>query len=211
MASIKLTGDTSGVITVSAPASAGTNTVTMPAATGTVALTANITTAVPSQSGNSGKYLTTNGSATSWGAVASGGMTQLASFATTSGTTVVSPTISLTGYKMMVLVLDTIEADADTNGAINLTPNGGTIVDFAGGMGPTNVMYGQWFIDLASGLGNGAVNIIATSSSTGVIAAQTSSRCFLNTGITTSTTSIAFTMNGSVAFNGGSITIYGLK
>jgi len=146
-----------------------------------------------------------------WATPGGGGMTQLASFATTSGTTVVSPTISLTGYKMMVLVLDTIEADADTNGAINLTPNGGTIVDFAGGMGPTNVMYGQWFIDLASGLGNGAVNIIATSSSTGVIAAQTSSRCFLNTGITTSTTSIAFTMNGSVAFNGGSITIYGLK
>ena len=191
MASIKLTGDTSGVSTVSAPAAAGTNTLTLPASTGTL--------------------LTTTGNGSQLTGITSGGMTQLASFATTSGTTVVSPTISLTGYKMMVLVLDTIEADADTNGAINLTPNGGTIVDFAGGMGPTNVMYGQWFIDLASGLGNGAVNIIATSSSTGVIAAQTSSRCFLNTGITTSTTSIAFTMNGSVAFNGGSITIYGLK
>ena len=42
MASIKLTGDTSGVITVSAPASAGTNTITMPAATGTMALTSDI-------------------------------------------------------------------------------------------------------------------------------------------------------------------------
>ena len=68
MANLKLSGDTSGVITVAAPASAGTNTLTLPAATGTVALTANITTAVPSQTGNSGKYLTTNGSATSWGA-----------------------------------------------------------------------------------------------------------------------------------------------
>ena len=36
MASIKLTGDTSGVITVSAPASAGTNTLTLPATTGTI-------------------------------------------------------------------------------------------------------------------------------------------------------------------------------
>ena len=38
MASIKLTGDTSGAITVSAPAVSGTNTITMPAATGTMAL-----------------------------------------------------------------------------------------------------------------------------------------------------------------------------
>lgn len=36
MASIKLTGDTSGEITISAPAVAGTNTLTLPAHTGTV-------------------------------------------------------------------------------------------------------------------------------------------------------------------------------
>ena len=35
MASIKLTGDTSGEITISAPAVAGTNTLTLPATTGT--------------------------------------------------------------------------------------------------------------------------------------------------------------------------------
>lgn len=75
MASIKLTGDTSGTITVSAPAAAGTNTLTLPAATSTLATTADVsssvTTAVPSQTGNSGKYLTTNGSSSSWGTVAS--------------------------------------------------------------------------------------------------------------------------------------------
>jgi hypothetical protein len=36
MASIKLTGDTSGEITISAPAVAGTNTLTLPATTGTI-------------------------------------------------------------------------------------------------------------------------------------------------------------------------------
>ena len=35
MASIKLTGDTSGEITISAPAVAGTHTLTLPATTGT--------------------------------------------------------------------------------------------------------------------------------------------------------------------------------
>ena len=69
MASIKLTGDTSGVITVSAPAVSGTNTITMPASTGTMALTSDITTEIPSQTGNAGKLLTTNGSAASWGGV----------------------------------------------------------------------------------------------------------------------------------------------
>ena len=38
MASIKLTGDTSGEITISAPAVAGTNTLTLPATTGTVGI-----------------------------------------------------------------------------------------------------------------------------------------------------------------------------
>jgi hypothetical protein len=39
MASIKLTGDTSGEITISAPAVAGTNTLTLPAATGNIITT----------------------------------------------------------------------------------------------------------------------------------------------------------------------------
>jgi len=39
LASIKLTGDTSGEITISAPAVAGTNTLTLPASTSTIATT----------------------------------------------------------------------------------------------------------------------------------------------------------------------------
>jgi len=42
MASIKLQGDTSGELTISAPAVAGTNTITLPASTGTLATTADI-------------------------------------------------------------------------------------------------------------------------------------------------------------------------
>ena len=42
MASIKLTGDTSGEITISAPAVAGTNTLTLPASTGEVITTGNL-------------------------------------------------------------------------------------------------------------------------------------------------------------------------
>jgi hypothetical protein len=42
MASIKLQGDTSGELTISAPAVAGTNTLTLPASSGTLATTADI-------------------------------------------------------------------------------------------------------------------------------------------------------------------------
>jgi hypothetical protein len=42
MASVILTGDSSGTITLSAPSVAGSNTITMPASTGTVALTSNV-------------------------------------------------------------------------------------------------------------------------------------------------------------------------
>ena len=43
MASIKLTGDTSGEITISAPAVAGTNTITLPASTGEITVGGNNT------------------------------------------------------------------------------------------------------------------------------------------------------------------------
>jgi hypothetical protein len=43
MASVVITGDTSGAITLAAPSVAGTNTITLPASTGTMALTASPT------------------------------------------------------------------------------------------------------------------------------------------------------------------------
>jgi hypothetical protein len=42
MASLVLTGDTSGQVTIAAPAVAGTTTLTLPATTGTVALTSDV-------------------------------------------------------------------------------------------------------------------------------------------------------------------------
>ena len=61
MADIVLTGDTSGAITVSAPAVAGTNTLTLPATTGTLATTADPATSVTATANNTANetvYLT---------------------------------------------------------------------------------------------------------------------------------------------------------
>ena len=48
MSSIVVSGDTSGAITISAPAVAGTNTITLPANTGTVITTASSGQVIPS-------------------------------------------------------------------------------------------------------------------------------------------------------------------
>ena len=126
MASIKLTGDTSGVITVSAPAAAGTNTITLPATTGTMALTSDITTEIPSQTGNSGKFLTTNGSATSWAAAGSGTPTLLTTLNTTSGTELTTATLNLTTYKTVYVKLVNIGQGTDTGSVLQWKNNGGT-------------------------------------------------------------------------------------
>ena len=56
MASIKLQGDTSGELTISAPAVAGTNTLTLPASSGTLAITTDTPTALSTASGSAPSY-----------------------------------------------------------------------------------------------------------------------------------------------------------
>ena len=140
---------------------------------------------------------------------AGGGLTEITDFATTSGTTVTSPTLNLSTYKFIFLECNKIGCALDTGGPFQLTPNGGSIVDFAGGFGPTVNLYGGWWIDLANGIGTGSVNITTAAAAT--VAASSAGRTFVNTGISTATTSIAFTTGGAVTFNLGNIIIYGLK
>lgn len=63
MSSVVISGDTSGAITVAAPAVAGTNTLTLPALTGTALLASSL--------GTAGQILSSNGASSlpSWGAV----------------------------------------------------------------------------------------------------------------------------------------------
>lgn len=213
MASIKLTGDSSGVITVSAPASAGTNTITLPASTGTMALTSNIPGAeIPSQSGNSGKFLTTNGSAASWGAVASGGMTLLSTVATTSGTSVATGTLNLTGYKQLVIDIYSVSPAAQ-GGYLQFTPNGGSTTYYIdSNVAAARATYAIYTHDLSSGnfSGNIQPNMPELNSSARVGNGANANQG-TNTGLSTSTTSIAWSYSNGVAFDLGTIRIYGLK
>jgi hypothetical protein len=82
-------GSTSGTIVLQASAVAGSNTITLPASTGTVITTGNLSSAFPTQTGNSGKYLTTDGSGNlSWGSVSGYSAPTLGTTQITSGSTI---------------------------------------------------------------------------------------------------------------------------
>ena len=81
----------------------------------------------PSQTGNSGKYLTTNGSTTSWGTVAAGGMTLLDTL-TLSGSSVTSSTFSSSYNELRIYIRETY---CGTNQQMNLRLNGDSSAKYA--------------------------------------------------------------------------------
>ena len=144
-----------------------------------------------------------------WATPGGGGLTEITDFATTSGTTVTSPTLNLSTYKLIYLVAIAVGLAQDTGAGYTITPNGGSAANFVGGYGPTVVMYASWWIDLSNGIGNGIMNTGGAERATAVGSGAT--RLFVNTGITTSTTSLSFTTAAGATFNNGSFKIYGLK
>ena len=161
--------------------------------------------------GTAGQLLTSAGTGAppTFTTVSSGGLTQIANFATTSGTTVTSPTFNLSTYKLIYLVCNGIGFTADTGGSFQFTPNGGSICDAFGGFSNANNLFGGWWVDLSNGIGQGTLNIGYPAAA--VITGEGAVRTWVNTGLSTSTTSISFTTAGAATFDAGNIKIYGLK
>ena len=219
MASIKLTGDTSGVITVSAPAAAGTNTITLPASTGTMALTSDITTEIPSQTGNSGKYLTTNGSASSWGTVASGGFTTLGSV-TISGTPtdVTFASINCSLYKFLVFSVAGLLSASIANPIFKLGSLNATTGAWLSNLETGGTMDGLIWLDTSNNSGmivTGNYMAIVSPGDTGYGSIGAGIRRMIfskGSDIQAQTNAdIVFTIAGGVAFTAGNITLYGVS
>ena len=206
MASIKLTGDSSGVITVSAPAAAGTNTLTLPATTGTILDTnsalasSKLTGALPAISGAA---LT---------GISSGGMTLLSTLNTTSGTTATTGTLDLTGYLQLVIWIYSVYPGTGSS-VLRMGENGGTqlkIRDLVTSASEPAYMQlnhnlsSGVFITLENGYGMG-VNDTSEPRKTGATGIG------INTAIDTATTALKFDLEGGQTFTGGSIKVYGLK
>lgn len=91
-------GDITGVSVTSPITGGGTS--------GDVTIGISSSAVVPSQTGNSGKYLTTDGTTSSWGTISAGGYTQLASGSLTGSS--VSLTSISQAYKKLVLVMNNV-------------------------------------------------------------------------------------------------------
>tara|TARA_B110000858_G_scaffold92566_1_gene106896 strand:- start:190 stop:774 length:585 start_codon:yes stop_codon:yes gene_type:complete len=143
-----------------------------------------------------------------WAAPGGGGLTQLASAATTSGTSIVFSGLNLSTYKFLYICQNGVGWAADTAGIQRLTPNGGSFVRWAGGGSAVPGYYGLTFVDLSTGIGSGTTVSATPAAIIHVTGAFTT---FVNTGISASTTSLTFGTDGNVAFNKGNIKLYGLK
>ena len=194
MASIKLTGDTSGVITVSAPASAGTNTLTLPASTGTL--------------------LTTTGNGSQLTGITSGGLTLLKTVATSSGTTVVAADLALSTYKTLIVEFWSCSPDTTEDTSIRWANTGGTAQKL--GVNGTNASqgyYGRVTHDLVNKyVWTNVFDRDQTTLNATMLTAQSAEvSTGVNSQITTSTTSLTFDWASGQDFDGGQILIYGLK
>ena len=207
MASIKLTGDTSGVITVSAPAEAGTNTLTLPATTGTILdtnsalVSSKLTGALPAISGAA---LT---------GIASGGMTLLGTLTTTSGTSQ-SITIDLSAYNQIWATLNNV-GHSGTSGSIEFAVNGNAVHSLGNNEGPTKGCWGMFKFDINQNTYTyaGGVAVAYTTGSGGTGADGPSPSGYYEAAIDFSVlTSAAFAFSmGGETFDTGSISVYGLK
>ena len=204
MASIKLTGDTSGVITVSAPAVSGTNTLTLPATTGTILdtnsalVSSKLTGALPAISGAALTGIT------------SGGLTLLKTVATTSGTTAVADSLDLSTYKTLQVFIYNV-GNTTGGGVLRWKETGNTVVEIAGTTGGAgNSSYGVLLHDLTVGV-TGVMRGYALADDLTFANPGGSGPVGINTGIDTATTSITFDFSGGETFDKGTIKIYGLK
>jgi hypothetical protein len=135
MSSIVIAGDTSGSVTLQAPATAGTTVLTLPSTTGTIVTASgtataggvaygNGTTAAYSAAGTAGQLLQSNGaSAPTWATVSSG-FTLGTPVATTSGTSVTFTGIPA-GVKQIVITFKEVSTNGTSEWRIRIGDSGG--------------------------------------------------------------------------------------
>lgn len=109
MSSVVIAGDTSGSVTLQAPAVAGTTTLTLPAVSGTVM--------APATAGTSGQLLTSagTGAAPTWTTPSAGALTFLATVTPTVATSVQSLNVFTSTYDNYYIVLNNIATNSTSD------------------------------------------------------------------------------------------------
>ena len=203
MSSVFIAGDTSGTVTISAPAVAGTPTLTLPTTSGTVVATSGgyvPTTQLGSGSASSSTYLRGD---QSWATISSGGMTLLGTVNATSGNSVSLGSLSLSGYKELHIVATSIaHSGAATYSYVN-SDNSQTTDTYTFFLRNAVASSGIAIINLSTGafMSNSSQNSDPSSG------AYVSGK--LN--ITTATTTIYFRLSSTYTYTGsGTFLVYGV-
>jgi len=106
MSSVVISGDTSGTVTLQAPAVAGTTVLTLPSTTGTVM--------APTSNGTSGQVLTSSGSATpTWSTPSAGSLIYLSTVTASNSATVDIETTFSSTYDAYLLVVSNLVVGND--------------------------------------------------------------------------------------------------
>ena len=155
--------------------------------------------------------LTGDGSALT--GISSGGLTLLTTATLTAlgASTVTLGSLDLSTYKVIYIFTDNMSLTSGTGGNPTITPNGGSAVETSAGWANTVSMNSLAIVDLSTGVAlsnfqvNGAVNASIVNWS------AYDAGGWKNSGISTATTSLAFTSPAGGNYLTGTIKLYGLK
>lgn len=179
---------------------------------------------IPSQTGNSGKYLTTNGSVASWATAASGGMTQIATGSLSGGTVTIS-SIAGTYTDLRLIVRNHETQSAQTSFNVRANSNTGSLY-YSGSANSTNDSAAtSWSFQSASPANTptsvmvlNIFNYASTSPRVGdyVAFSYTGSVYYRVTGSvafnnSTAITSLNILAGGGETFDGGTYEVWGIK
>jgi len=203
MSSVIIAGDTSGTVTLAAPAVSGTTTLTLPATSGTLLQSGTAVTVAQGGTGlttvgTSGNLLTSNGTAwVSSAPAASGGMTLLGTITPTVANSISLGSLTLTSYKALFVSFTSLVPSAANFIYVNSSSVQSGMLIYAGLAGAS----GAFWLDLATGTGGGGCAYIPTD--VGATGGSTS--------ISTATTTLYFRLASTATFAAsGSIKIYGV-
>lgn len=215
------TGDITGVSVTSPITGGGTS--------GNVTIGISSSAVVPSQTGNSGKYLTTDGTNSSWGTISAGGLTLISSTAMSGSSSITLSSIPQT-YVNLLLVMSGARMN-NSNTEIFVRPNASSSISDQNGIVNGSV---ATFINENIKLGgNNSMSRLVDSdaaisiynyTSTSTLkpfdfrggfspAGGTPTVIFMGGRITTTSaiTSLVVTNNASNTFSAGTLNLYGVK
>jgi len=148
-----------------------------------------------------------------WATPSGGGLTLITSFATTSGTTVVSPTINLSTYKQLIIESWSVSHDTPGYTQLRWKNTGGTFQNTSiNGTTNTEGSYGRMVHDLVNKyVWVNTLDRNTTDTSATFYIGNGEVKVGVNNEVTTATTSLTFDWASGAAFDLGSIYLYGLK